>query len=197
MQLGFRRLGHHYYTPACRACKACISLRIPVETFKPNKNQRQIWRRNQDLEVKVERVSFSEEKYQFYLEYQQSRWDKSEDMTAERFIETYIDQPGTGLEFDYTLDGQRVGLGWVDWSPQGCSSVYFAWKCDSRRSLGIYSVMYEIEWAKQNAIPYVYLGLYVDGCDSMTYKANFHPHQRKYRDQDWVDWTPGTTVDPA
>jgi leucyl-tRNA---protein transferase len=189
MQLGFRRLGHHYYNPACPTCKACISLRIPVDTFKPNKNQRQIWRRNEDLSVKVEASSFTDEKYQFYLEYQQSRWDKSEDMTAERFIETYYDQPGTGLEFDYSLDGKRVGLGWVDWSPSGCSSVYFAWKCESRRSLGIYSVMYEIEWARQNSIPHLYLGLYVEGCDSMAYKSTFHPHQRLYRGGEWIDWT--------
>lgn len=198
MDHGFRRLGTAYYTPCCEGCQACISLRIPVERFRPNKNQRQIWRRNQDLRVEVQPVGFSPEKYELYRKYQTSRWKKDSVMGPTEFAETYCHQPGKGLDFCYFQGEQLVGVGWVDWAPSGTSSVYFCWDCDPRRSLGIYSVLYEIEWARQNGLKYVYLGLYVEGCSSMVYKSSFYPHQRRYRGQEWLDIdSPAHLVDLA
>ena len=37
---GWRRFGPLYFRPACQACTQCISLRIPTDTFKPNRSQR-------------------------------------------------------------------------------------------------------------------------------------------------------------
>lgn len=190
MELGFRRLGSQYYVPACKTCAACISLRIPVDGFRPNKNQRQIWKRNQDIEVTVGPAIFSQEKYELYKLYQEQRWKKESTLTPEAFSECYLEQPGQGLEFTYRLEGKLVGVGWVDATSKGSSSVYFVWDCDPKRSLGIFSVLYEIEWARQTGREAVYLGLYVDGCDSMRYKASFQPHQRRYRNGEWMDQPP-------
>ena len=195
MALGFRRLGSQFYVPACRTCAACIALRIPVATFKPNKNQRQIWRRNQDVEVKVNPAFFSQETYLLYRRYQEHRWKKETVLSAESFLDCYLEQPGRGLEFSYYLQDRLIGAGWVDLAGRGSSSVYFVWDCDPHRSLGIFSVLYEIEWSRAQHLDYVYLGLYVEGCDSMRYKASFQPHQRRYRDSEWMDkpshgWAP-------
>jgi arginine-tRNA-protein transferase len=187
MALGFRRLGSQFYIPACRTCAACIALRIPVAEFKPNKNQRQIWKRNQDVEVQIAPARFSQEKYELYRRYQEKRWKKESVLSAESFRDCYLEQPGEGLEFSYLVDSKLVGVGWVDITFEGLSSVYFVWDCEPRRSMGIYSALYEIEWCRQNQRKYVYLGLYVDGCPAMKYKASFQPHQRRYRDLDWID----------
>src|SRR5690606_123433 len=53
MDAGFRRSGRVIYQPICRGCRACIPIRIPVETFRPGKSQRRCWRRNADLTVSV------------------------------------------------------------------------------------------------------------------------------------------------
>jgi arginine-tRNA-protein transferase len=187
MALGFRRLGSQFYIPACRTCAACIALRIPVADFRPNKNQRQIWKRNQDVEVQVGPARFSQEKYDLYRRYQEKRWKKESVLCAVSFRDCYLEQPGEGLEISYHLEGKLVGVGWVDVTFEGLSSVYFVWDCDPRRSLGIYSVLYEIEWCRTAGRKFVYLGLYVEGCPSMRYKASFHPHQRRYRDCEWID----------
>ncbi|MBT9586375.1 arginyltransferase [bacterium] len=184
---GFRRLGHLYYTPMCEGCQACISLRIPAATFRPNKNQRQILRRNQDVTLEVEPGSFSQEKFALYQRYQSKRWDKQQSISAEEFCAIYLEQPGQGLDFVYRLEGQIVGVDLVDVSPLGISSVYFVWDCDPRRSLGIFSVMKSLEWCLANGREHLYLGLYVEGNDSMRYKATFHPHQRRYRGGPWAD----------
>lgn len=188
---GFRRLGHLYYTPMCEGCQACISLRIDAHAFAPNKNQRQIWRRNQDVEVTVEPSGFSPEKYALYQRYQTSRWEKQQPITEEEFTAIYLDQPGQGMDVVYRIDGKLVGVDWLDVTDTGASSVYFVWDCDPKRSLGIFSVMKALEWCRQTGRQHLYLGLYVDGNDSMRYKASFHPHQRRYRGGNWIDQPAG------
>lgn len=188
---GFRRLGHLFYVPMCESCAACISLRIPVAGFQPNKNQRQIWKRNQDLQVTVEPSQFSEERYELYRTYQTLRWEKQQPISPEEFRAIYLEQPGQGLDMLYREpDGRLVGIDWLDVCSAGASSVYFAWDCDPRRSLGIYSVMKALEWCGQTGREHLYLGLYVEGNDSMRYKASFHPHQRRYRGGQWQDRQP-------
>ena len=182
---GFRRLGHLYYTPMCEGCQACISLRIPAASFVPSKNQRKILRRNQDVTLEVEPSFFSDEKFELYQRYQSSRWNKQQSISREEFSAIYLEQPGRGLDFVYRLDGQLIGVDFVDVSPQGISSVYFVWDCDPRRGLGIFSVMKALEWCLENGREHLYLGLYVEGNDSMRYKASFHPHQRRYRGGPW------------
>ena len=187
IESGFRRLGHLFYSPLCPGCEACISLRIPTDTFQPNKNQRQIWRRNQDLEFCVEPSAFSQELFDLYSRYQQQRWNKQAPIGPKEFCDIYMRQPGRGLTLKYRLNGQLVGADLMDVSSSGLSSVYFVWECESRRSLGIYSVMKALEWCRESGLPYLYLGLYVEGNDSMRYKASFHPHQRRYRGGQWID----------
>ena len=49
--------------------------------------------------------------------------------------------------------------------------------CRAMRSLGVFSVLHEIEWAKRHGIPHYYLGYWVHGAATMQYKANYRPHE--------------------
>ena len=40
MNAGFRRSGRLIYQPACRGCRECKSIRVPVAKFRPDKSQR-------------------------------------------------------------------------------------------------------------------------------------------------------------
>ena len=40
MDAGFRRSGKLVYQPVCAGCRACVPLRVPVETFRASKSQR-------------------------------------------------------------------------------------------------------------------------------------------------------------
>ncbi len=46
---GFRRSQNVLYRPSCAECCACLSARIRVADFTPNKSQRRTLRRNADL----------------------------------------------------------------------------------------------------------------------------------------------------
>src|SRR3978361_1213626 len=51
MDAGFRRGGRLVYQPTCKGCRQCMSIRVPVEAFRPDKSQRRCQRKNQNLMV--------------------------------------------------------------------------------------------------------------------------------------------------
>ena len=70
---GFRRSGDMLYKPKCPNCNACISVRIPSKHFKPNKNQKRVWKKNIDITTKIVDISFEKEHFDLYLKYQRAR----------------------------------------------------------------------------------------------------------------------------
>ena len=45
-------------------------------------------------------------------------------------------------------------------------------------SLGTYSILKQLELCQRWDLDWLYLGLYIEGCDAMSYKARFQPHER-------------------
>ena len=90
------------------------------------------------------------------------------------------------VETRYVVDGRLFGVGILDLGRRDASSVYFYFDPDEdRRSLGVFSVLAEIEWLKRQGYRYYYLGLYVKGCAQLNYKARYLPHERLEKGQ-WV-----------
>ena len=48
-QSGFRRSQTIAYRPACESCRACVSVRVLVEEFRPSRNLRRVGGANADL----------------------------------------------------------------------------------------------------------------------------------------------------
>ena len=46
---GFRRSQSIAYRPACEHCRACVSVRVVAEDFRPTRSMRRILERNQDV----------------------------------------------------------------------------------------------------------------------------------------------------
>jgi arginyl-tRNA--protein-N-Asp/Glu arginylyltransferase len=75
------------------------------------------------------------------------------------------------------LVGQRV---------EGLSAIYFFYDPDERsRSPGTWNVLCLLEEAVRRGLPYVYLGYYVSGCQSMEYKPRFTPNEVRGEDGVW------------
>src|SRR4030095_10806703 len=73
-----------------------------------------------------------------------------------------------------------VGGGIVDVGGRSLSSVYFYFDPDEgKRSLGTFSVLAELAWWRRQKGRYHYLGLYVEDCRHLVYKARFFPHERR------------------
>jgi arginine-tRNA-protein transferase len=71
----------------------------------------------------------------------------------------------------------------------GLSAIYFFYDPHERhRSLGTWNVLCLIDEAVRRRLPHVYLGYYVEGCPSMSYKPRFAPNQVRGADGVWRDF---------
>ena len=182
LSFGDRRVGSMLYRTQCPSCSECEPIRVPVQHFSPSKSQRRILRKNNDIVVEMGPVRFSEERLQMYNNHKNMRGlAKNEGRSMQRsgyenwFLKTCTDT----REFRYTLDGRLIGISVLDFGEQDISSVYFYFDPElSSRSLGTYSALVEILWMKRQRMRYYYLGLYVEDCRHLNYKARYYPHER-------------------
>jgi arginine-tRNA-protein transferase len=77
------------------------------------------------------------------------------------------------------FDGERlVAIGLVDVTPNALSSIYFFYHPDvAAISVGVASVLFEIEWARRLGCTHLYLGYRIIGCPSTAYKGQYGPHE--------------------
>jgi arginyl-tRNA--protein-N-Asp/Glu arginylyltransferase len=189
MDSGFRRSGKVLYQPVCPGCRACQPIRIPVNRFAPDKSQRRCWRKNQNLIVTVAPPGASDESYALYLRYvRQWHGRDSAEESRESFQRFLYDSPVESLEFSYRDEsGALLAIGICDISNAALSSVYFYFDpSQSDRSLGTFGALHELEYAKANAIPYYYLGYWIDGCGTMQYKNRFRPYELLGSNGNWI-----------
>lgn len=187
MDAGFRRSGRVVYQPVCGRCRRCVPLRVPVATFAPDKSQRRVWRRNQDLAVGVDGPVATAEKYDLYNRYRRDWHGSDEPHEWDEFTSFLYDSPVDTLEFSYRDPaGKLIGIGICDVCDASLSSVYFYFDpAERKRVLGTFSAMWEIAWAARAGIPHYYLGYWVSGCGAMEYKANFRPCETLGTDGVW------------
>ena len=186
---GFRRSGSDVYRPCCYRCQACVSTRIAVAGFKPRRSQRRNWKRNSDLHVLVNKGGFKQEYTELYLNYVKSRhagggMDEDTPVSFANFILTdWCDT--ILLEF---YEGERLlGVAATDCVPQGLSSVYtfFDSEVSMQRGLGVFAILWQIEYAKTLGLDFVYPGYWIADSDKMRYKTDFQPIEG-YVNNEWV-----------
>lgn len=185
--LGFRRSGRTVYRPRCRGCRECKQIRVLVNRFQPSRSMRRVQSRNRDVVVEIAESRPSAEKHDIFRRYLDAQHDGTMSGSYEAFKDFLYDSPMTGRDFLYRLGDRIVAVGVTDLCPQGISSVYTYFDPDfADRSLGTYSVLYEIAWCRRNELPYYYLGYYVAGSGSMEYKSRFRPNEILVDEQRWI-----------
>jgi arginine-tRNA-protein transferase len=192
MDRSFRRSGALFYQPVCGACRQCVPLRVPVETFAPTRSQRRVARKNQDLTVSLLDVQEAsdaarDELLGLFATYSH-QWHGKEDGESLRDMASYLfDSPVNTVIFCYrNADGRLLAGGLCDVCEVSLSSVYFFFDpAEQARSLGTFGALTELAYAQRHAIPYYYLGYWVEGCQAMNYKANFGPHELLGTDGQW------------
>jgi arginine-tRNA-protein transferase len=107
--------------------------------------------------------------------------------TVETFETFLYDSPLPSVEFRYHVGGRLIGVSVVDGCPGGLSSVYMYFDPDFRlRSLGTFSVLWEIAHCRRAGLAYYHLGYYVAGSRTMAYKARFRPNEILVGDDRWI-----------
>jgi len=182
LERGWRRFGPEYFRPSCQQCRECISLRLPVDDFKPSKSQRRARNRLRQLRIEINSPIVNNERLQLYHRWHREResvqdWDASP-LSLEHYSLQFCFPHPCAREMAY-WDGDRlVAVGIVDLTDLALSSVYFFYDPEYKRfSPGIGSVLVEMDYARENKLRHVYLGYRVAGCASLAYKDQFRPNE--------------------
>jgi arginine-tRNA-protein transferase len=176
--LGFRRSGNHIYRPHCSHCNACIPARIPVDDFRPNRNQRRCRSRNADLDVQVYKTMNDDESYALYDRYIRERHADGDMFPPDRDqFESFLNDPWGCTEYvQFRKDGRLVAVAVVDVMVDGLSAIYtFYDPAEDARSLGRHAILWQVERCRAEGLPYVYLGYWIRNCRKMAYKADYQP----------------------
>jgi len=187
IQHGFRRSGGYCYRPHCKDCQACLACRIPVKDFKASRSQKRCLKANQDLKMTAVSADFSEEYFDLYRRYLDSRHtDGSMANPEEDDFKQFLYCKWSDTQFlEFRLDGKLVAVAVTDIVSDGVSAVYSFFEPEmAKNSLGTYCVLQQVEYAKELGLDYVYLGYWIKGHPKMHYKNNFRPLQI-FRDEQW------------
>jgi len=176
MDLNFRRSGRIAYRPQCAGCRECRAIRVPVGEFRPDRGQRRCWQRNRDLDIEIGPPALSDEKHELYRKYLVLRHDRQMDDSFTGLEEFLYQSPICTREVIYRREGRLMAVGILDMEPQALSTVYCYYDPDfAADSPGTFNILWTIDYARHEDVPYVYLGYYVRDCPKMNYKLNFRP----------------------
>ena len=178
---GFRRSQNVVYRPSCAECSACLSARIRVADFQPNRSQRKVLARGADIRRQATSAWATEDQYDLFRRYLDARHADGgmADMDAFEFAAMIEETPIRTRVIQYSLprSGGEVDLIAVtltDVFDDGLSMVYSFYDPElDRLSLGTYAILDHVALAREAGLPYVYLGYWVPGSRKMGYKAAF------------------------
>jgi leucyl-tRNA---protein transferase len=181
---GFRRSGSYVYRPYCDECQACVPLRILTHVFEPTRSQKRAWTKHENLKIRITKPYFVPEHYELYLSYQKAQHagsNMSQDSVTQYSQFLLNSRVNTRLvEFVDADSGALRMVTLMDVVEDGLSAVYtFFDTTQAKSSFGTFSILWLIEQAKNLALPYVYLGYWIEQTHKMSYKNLFQPNEKR------------------
>lgn len=176
---GFRRSHSIAYRPACTGCSACVPVRIVVAGFQLAGSLARIRRRNSDLSLSITMPRATREQYALFGQYLDHRHGDGEMAGMDfRDYRAMVEDTAVDSRMLELRDASDTLLAacLADWSSDGVSAVYsFFAPEESRRSLGSEMILRLIDVARNDKLPYAYLGYWIQNSRKMAYKSRFRP----------------------
>lgn len=167
-----------------------LPLRVRVKDFKLSKSQRRIIRKNADLETLVRPIELTEETHDL-VERHKRRFTFGIPRSVYDFLSNEpANTPGIAYEIRVTREGKLLAASFFDVGITAVSSIYGIFEPDeTTQSLGIFTMLKEIEFAAEHGMNHYYPGYAYQGESFYDYKKRFSALETFDWKGNWSDWS--------
>jgi leucyl-tRNA---protein transferase len=186
LETGWRHFGTYFYRYNYGFFEAEIRrvfvLRIRLSDFCFSKSQRRILRKNQDLETVIRPAEITPEKEDLFERHKFRFKDNTPNSIYDFLSPAPQDTPVEALEICIYRGEELLAVSFFDVGMRAVSSVYAMFAPEeSRRGLGIFTLLLEIDWAKKHGKDLLYLGYAYEG-------NSFYDYKKRFRKLEKFDW---------
>ncbi len=191
IQQGFRRSGNYVYTPYCKKCHDCIPVRLNVKEFTLSRSQKRCKNKNKHIIIEAKPPVYDKTQYQLYTDYVKLRHPGGgmDEPNNDKYLDFLTSDWSKTIFFEFREADEVIGVAATDIVINGLSAVYTFFKSSSeyqKRSLGVYSILWQAEEARHRNLKWLYLGYWIKDCNKMNYKDKYQPLEYFYNHQ----WNP-------
>jgi len=157
-------------------------LRVRLGEFVPSKSQRRTLRKNTDLTVRLGPAKLDDARCRLFNNHKRRFPDPNPD-TLEGFIgASPANCPCETVEIVAYEDQKLIAASYLDMGKESASSIHASYDlAHLRRRLGIYTMLWEMAYARERGCVYYYPGFAFHEPSSMDYKKQFPA-------MEWYDW---------
>jgi leucyl-tRNA---protein transferase len=176
---GWRHFGQQFFRYSLaiyeNEIRRVIPLRIRLSEFRLSKSQERVLRRNADTRVDIGPVRVTAEVEDLFNRHKR-RFKQHPPDSIYTFISADPDaEPCETLQQSVRIGERLVAAGFFDSGSCSVSGIYTAFEpAETRRSLGIFTILKEIEYAIDTGKEFYYQGYSYSGSSFYDYKKRFH-----------------------
>ena len=191
---GWRHFGTHFFRYSLGFyefdIRRVIPLRIRLANFSSSKSQRRVLRKNADLRTEVRPVEITTETEELFERHKLRFKNGTPDSIYDFLSQDAANTPGEAMQISVYKDETLLASSFFDVGDTALSGVYAIFDPGKhRRSLGIFTMLKEIEFAIESGKEFYYQGYCYEGESFYDYKKRFAGTERFNWDGNWESFT--------
>jgi len=183
---GWRHFGPYFFRYSLGIyefdIRLVIPLRVRLDQFAISKSQRRVLRQNADLSVVIRSIQITSESLELFDRHKRRFKSSVPDSIYDFLSDDPAQVPCEGMEISVRLDDRLAAVSYFDLGSRSISAVYGMFDPDlAERSLGIFTMLKEIEYARENGKEFYYQGYAYEG-------RSFYDYKKRFRGTEAFDW---------
>lgn len=187
---GWRHFGHYFFRYSMQSdmesgTQTITPLRINLESCASTKSQRRVLRKNADLSYEITPARIDDELRSMFQRHKQ-RFTHNIPETLETFLGPDLEQGPCECRMVRVYEGDRlIAASFFDVGLLAASSVYGLFEpSHAKRSLGIFTLLKEIEHCREAGLRWLYPGY-------ATRESSAYDYKKQFRGTEWLNWESG------
>ena len=184
--VGWRNFGTDFFRASLMSdgtyLKRQIALRIEVARFMRSRSQRRTIRKNGDLDLSYDSADPGEGESRLFDIHKMRFAGNVPDCLADFLGNRPNGQPCECLQLSVRLEGKLIAASFFALGRQTCSSIYAVFDPEySRRRLGVFTMLAELEFAREQGYQYYYSGY-------ATVEPSCYDYKKEFSALQYYDW---------